>query len=117
MLRHSLRAERADLVICGAPQPVAISVAGSKTFAGAAGAHRSWLRGIRSFASPAPTATSMCGTCSERRSSRTNKQVATMELIASKHWKVPPGREDSSCYHKALAPLDRDRLMLQIRYQ
>jgi hypothetical protein len=25
--------------------------------------------------------------------------------------------EDSSCYHKALAPLDRDRLMLQIRYQ
>ena len=25
--------------------------------------------------------------------------------------------EDTSCYHKALAPLDRDRLMLQIRYQ
>jgi len=25
--------------------------------------------------------------------------------------------EDTSCYHKALPPLDRDRLMLQIRYQ
>jgi hypothetical protein len=25
--------------------------------------------------------------------------------------------EDASCYHKALAPVDRDRLMLQIRYQ
>ena len=24
--------------------------------------------------------------------------------------------EDASCYHKALAPLDRDRLMLQLRY-
>ncbi len=25
--------------------------------------------------------------------------------------------EDTSCYHKAIPPLDRDRLMLQIRYQ
>ena len=25
--------------------------------------------------------------------------------------------EDTSCYHKALAPVDRDRLMLQLRYQ
>jgi hypothetical protein len=24
--------------------------------------------------------------------------------------------QDSSCYHKALAPLERDRLMLQVRY-